>query len=59
MNFSERYLKARTDVIAELDKTLAAIKPEQIERLYNEIQKADQVFFVGVGRVMMALECVC
>ena len=59
MNFSERYLKARTDVIAELDKTLAAIKPEQIERLYNEIQKADQVFFVGVGRVMMALECIC
>ena len=59
MNFDERYLKARTDVIAELDKTLASIKPEQIERLYNEIQSAEQVFFVGVGRVMMALECIC
>ena len=59
MNFSEHYLKSRTDVIAELDKTLASINPEQIERLYKEIQSAEQVFFVGVGRVMMALECVC
>ena len=59
MDFSERYLKARTDVIAELDRTLASIKPEQIERLHDEILKADKVFFVAVGRVMMALECIC
>ncbi|MBQ7733727.1 MAG: hypothetical protein IJT58_06890, partial [Synergistaceae bacterium] len=59
MTFAERYTKARHDVIAELDKTLASIKPEQIERLHDEILQAEQVFFVGVGRVMMALECVC
>ena len=59
MTFAERYAKARTDVIAELDKTLSSIDPAQIERLYDEIQKAKQVFFVGVGRVMMALQCVC
>ena len=59
MTFAERYTKAKHDVIAELDKTLASIKPEQIERLHDEILQAEQVFFVGVGRVMMALECVC
>ncbi len=59
MTFAERYTKARTDVVAELDKTLSSIDGAQIERLYDEIQKAHQVFFVAVGRVMMALECVC
>ena len=59
MTFAERYAKARTDVVAELDKTLSSIDPAQIERLYREIAQAKQVFFVGVGRVMMALECVC
>ena len=59
MNFSERFIKTKNDVTAELDKTLSSIKPEQVERLHDEILKAEQVFFVGVGRVMMALECVC
>ncbi|MBQ6373836.1 MAG: sugar isomerase [Clostridia bacterium] len=59
MTFAEEYAKARADVIAELDRTLASIDPAQIERLRDEILKADQVFFVGVGRVMLALQCVC
>ena len=44
---------------AELEKTLASVDPEQLMRLRDEIFKADQVFFVGVGRVMLALQCVC
>ncbi len=59
MAFSENYEKARTDVIAELDKTLASIDTAQLEQLAADILAADQVFFVGVGRVMLALQCVC
>ena len=59
MTFAEEYAKARVDVIAELDKTLSSIDPAQIERLRDAILKAEQVFFVGVGRVMLALQCVC
>lgn len=59
MNFAEAYDGARRAVIDELDRTLASIDPAQIERLRDEILKADQVFFVGVGRVMLSLQSVC
>ena len=59
MSFAEEYIKTCTDVTAELERTLKSIDPDQLERLKNEILKADQVFFVGVGRVMLALQCVC
>ncbi len=59
MTFSEEYARARGEVIAELDRTLASVDPAQLERLRDEILKKDQVFFVGVGRVMLALQCVC
>ncbi len=57
--FAEKYLKARSDVIAEIDRTLASIDPDQIQKLCDEILKARKVFLVGVGRVMLALQCVC
>ena len=38
---------------------MKAVDPESLERLRDEILAADQVFFVGVGRVMLALQCVC
>ena len=59
MSFAEEYSKVCTDVTAELERTLKSIDPSQLERLKNEILKADQVFFVGVGRVMLALQCMC
>ena len=59
MSFAEQYALARRAVIDELDRTLASIDPAQLERLKDEILKADQVFFVGVGRVMMALQAIC
>ncbi len=58
-NFQEQYTKASTQVLAELQTTLGSIDAEQLERLADEIMKADQVFFVGVGRVLLALQCVC
>ena len=59
MSFAEEYSRACTDVTSELERTLKSIDPGQLERLRDEILKADQVFFVGVGRVMLALQCVC
>lgn len=59
MTFAEEYAKACQDVTAELERTLRSVDPAQLERLRDEILKADQVFFVGVGRVMLALQCVC
>ena len=59
MSFAEEYERACTDVTSELERTLKSIDPGQLERLRDEILKADQVFFVGVGRVMLALQCVC
>ncbi len=59
MTFAEEYRKACADVTQELERTLASVDPAQLERLKDEILKADQVFFVGVGRVMLALQCVC
>lgn len=57
--FSEEYEKACADVLDELKRTLASVDPDSLERLCDEIFKADQVFFVGVGRVLLALQCVC
>ena len=59
MTFADEYKRACDDVTAELRRTLASVDPDQLMRLRDEIFKADQVFFVGVGRVMLALQCVC
>jgi 6-phospho-3-hexuloisomerase len=58
-DFHEDYKKACNDVLDELGRTLASIDSASLERLADEILAADQVFFVGVGRVMLALQCVC
>ncbi len=58
-SFAEDYNKACGDVLEELKRTLASVEPDSVERLYQEIIEADQVFFVGVGRVLLALQCVC
>lgn len=58
-DFAERYEKASREVLEELQRTLASIDAAALERLADEILKADQVFFVGVGRVMLALQCMC
>lgn len=44
-------------VTGELTTAMHSIKPAQVERLIEEIMNADQVFFVGVGRVLLALQC--
>ncbi len=58
-DFAQKYETASEDVLAELKKTMESIDSASLERLVDEILKADQVFFVGVGRVMLALQCIC
>ena len=58
-DFTEKYEIASKEVTDELERTLGSINAQELERLADEILKADQVFFVGVGRVMLALECIC
>ena len=57
-DFTERYIATRDCVLSELEKALLMIDPGSVERLKDEILAADQVFFVGVGRVLLALQCV-
>ncbi len=59
MGFEEKYQKACADVLSELTRALSAVDGESLERLVKEILQARQVFFVGVGRVMLALQSVC
>ncbi|CAH0346711.1 6-phospho-3-hexuloisomerase [Bacillus sp. CECT 9360] len=42
----------------ELSTTLSNIDHNDVDRLLLEIQKADKVFFVGVGRVLLSLQAI-
>ena len=53
-----KFLNTEKRIIAELDKTLGSISEKEIELLIESIQKADKVFFVGVGRVLLSLQAV-
>ena len=58
-DFAKAYSAACTDVLDELKRTLDSIDPASVERLAQAILEADQVFFVGVGRVLLSLQSVC
>ncbi|MDR1669138.1 MAG: sugar isomerase [Oscillospiraceae bacterium] len=53
------YTDKKSMVLSELNTALSRVDPEAVERLKEEILAAGQVFFVGVGRVLLALQCVC
>lgn len=52
------YEQASALVLDELKTSLGSIDAESVEKLIDAILAADQVFFVGVGRVMLALQCI-
>lgn len=58
-DFSKQYQDTCAAVLDELKRTLDSIDPASVERLAQAILEADQVFFVGVGRVLLSLQCVC
>ncbi|AGB42200.1 putative sugar phosphate isomerase involved in capsule formation [Halobacteroides halobius DSM 5150] len=52
------YNVAQKDVISELEETLGKVDAEEVNKLIEEIEKADKVFFVAVGRVLLSLQSV-
>ena len=57
--YSEHYNQTVKDVLGEIDKALGAVDPESVERFVDAVLKADQVYFVGVGRVLLSLQAIC
>ncbi len=54
----EDYLAAKDLILDECGRALSAIDFEQICRYLELVEGAEKVFFVGVGRVLLALECI-
>lgn len=59
MSFAENWNTNCDAVLDELRRTLESVDPASLEQLKNDILSADQVFFVGVGRVMLSLQSIC
>ncbi len=59
MAFKEDYKATCESVFEELQKTMASIDTDSLERLTEDILNAEQVYFVGVGRVLLSLQCIC
>lgn len=57
--FNEKYDQTYNVILAEIRRALLEIDRDALEKLVFDIQNADDVFFVGVGRVMMSLEAIC
>ena len=54
MNFT--YRNASELILSELQQSLLSIDETQVQTFVKEIQNADKVFVVGVGRVLLALQ---
>lgn len=46
-------------VLKELECALDSVDALQVEKLVDAILEAEQVFFVGVGRVLLSLQAMC
>ena len=47
------YQEKKQIVLDELEKSLGAVKEEEVEQFVDMICDAQQVFVVGVGRVLL------
>lgn len=52
------YEEITKEITKELSTTLSNINSNDVKQLLVEIKKAEKVFFVGVGRVLLALEAI-
>lgn len=52
----KRYKDTSSLVIDEINSALCSVEIESIKKLIDDLNDADHVFLIGVGRVMMALE---
>ena len=56
--YSDEYRNTYTTVLKELDTALGSVDPAAVEALADAVLDADQVFFVGVGRVLLSLQSI-
>lgn len=57
--YDTHYNETVKEILGELDKALNAVDPETVQRFAEAVQEADQVYFVGVGRVLLSLQAIC
>ncbi len=50
------YTELMQSILEEIDRTLSTVNAETVEMLVDEIIKAENVFLVGVGRVLLSLK---
>ncbi|QWA10008.1 SIS domain-containing protein [Sodalis ligni] len=52
------YHQTESAIIKELENTMGSIAADDVLALVEHIQRAEKVFFVGVGRVLLSLEAI-
>lgn len=57
--YKDNYNSTMKEVLTEISMALGAIDPESVEKFVEAVLAAKQVYFVGVGRVLLALQAVC
>ena len=57
-DFAQEYRNTVSATMGELTKALNAVDPASVERLVDAILAAQQVYVVGVGRVLLSLQAV-
>ncbi|MDO4523666.1 MAG: 6-phospho-3-hexuloisomerase [Eubacteriales bacterium] len=58
MEISKNYEESKNIILQECTASLSAIKTETVAQYMSMLLKAEKVFFVGVGRTLLALECI-
>lgn len=57
-DFANQYRQTVSATMDELTRALNAVDPATVEKLVEAMLSAEQVYFVGVGRVMLSLQAV-
>lgn len=57
--YRENYNDTVESVLSELNRSLNAIDPKSVEQFVDAVLEAEQVYFIGVGRVLLSLQSVC
>ncbi len=52
------YKKTEQMIVDEVSKALSSVQEDEVEEYIRLISQAEKVFFIGVGRVKLALECI-
>ncbi|MCI6603175.1 MAG: SIS domain-containing protein [Clostridiales bacterium] len=56
MSESDQYKDCKTLVLSEISSALERVSDDDTEKLCRLLDEAEQIFFVGVGRVLLSLE---